>query len=231
MKQVTLKAEIRKTTGTGAINKIKSEGLIPAVVYGKGKDATSLVLKKAEFEQTFKKNNVRAIYKLDVVDGTNQIVKNTLIKEVQHDPIKLRVIHVDFYEYDEHKKIRTMIPVITKGTPIGLKSGGILTHVKSQIEVECLPIDIPEHVIVDVTNLDVHDSVRVTDIHFEKAIHVIDDPHDVVISIAATKAEEAAAATEETAAAEPEVMAKGKAAKPAEGAAAPAAAAAPKAKK
>jgi len=229
MKQISIKADIRTGTGTSAINKIKTKGIIPAVLYGKGKGSTSLSLQKMEFENTFRKNRMRAIYSINIEENGKNVVRNTLIKDIQYDPIKTRIIHVDFYEYDEHKKIRTMVPVITTGTPIGCKNGGILTHNKSQIEIDCLPINIPEHFELDVTNLNVHDALRISDIHVGSEIHIHGDPHDVLVTVAMPQAEEVPVAAEGAEGAEaaagttpgqPEVIAKGKAAK--EGAEAPA---------
>ncbi|OQA74288.1 MAG: 50S ribosomal protein L25 [bacterium ADurb.Bin243] len=216
MKQVSIKAEVRKSAGTSANNKLKTKGRIPAVLYGQGKESTMLTLTKLDFENIFRKNNKRAIYSVNFNDGAKDVIKNTLIKDIQYDPIKMRIMHVDFYEYDEHKKIRTMVPVITHGTPIGLKKGGILTHIKDQIEIDCLPINIPDHFEIDVTGLDLHHAIRVGDIKVAPEVHVISDPHDVLVTVATPRVEEeAAAAVAEGAAetAEPEVIAKGKAAK------------------
>lgn len=220
MKQVSINAEVRKSAGTSANNKLKTKGRIPAILYGQGKDTTMLTLGKLDFENVFKKNNKRAIYSVNFNDGAKNVVKNTLIKDIQYDPIKLRIMHVDFYEYDEHKKIRTMVPVITHGTPIGLKKGGILTHIKDQVEIDCLPINIPDHFEIDVTSLDVHHTVRISDLAIPKDVHVISDPHDVLVTVSLPRIEEEKAAGEGEAAAatgeqsaEPEVIAKGKAAK------------------
>jgi len=198
MKQVSIKAEVRRGTGTSAMNKIRKNGvLIPAVVYGLGKEALSLSLTKEEFELTFKRNKFRAIYSINISDGTKQVIKNTLIKDVQYDPIKTRLTHVDFYEYDEHKKIKTMVPVVAQGIPIGCKTGGILTHIKEQVEVECLPIHIPEHFVVDVTNLDVHQAVRLSDLKIPAEVHLHGDPHDILFNVTLPKAEEVPVAAAE----------------------------------
>ncbi len=216
MKQVTISAEVRKSAGTSATNKLKTKGRIPAILYGRDKESTMLTLTKLDFENIYRKNMKRAIYSVNFNDGAKDIVKNTLIKDIQYDPIKLRVTHVDFYEFDEHKKIRTMVPVASHGTPIGLKKGGVLTHIKDQIEVECLPIHIPDHFSIDVTSLDLHHSVRISDIKVAAEIHVISDPHDVLVTVSAPRTEEETPGAEGAAApgaAEPEVIAKGKAAK------------------
>jgi len=221
MKQVSIKAELRKISGTSANNKLKTTGRIPAILYGQSKESTMLSLAKVEFENIFKKNNKRAIYSVNFNNGAKDIIKNTLIKDVQYDPVKMRLLHVDFYEFDEHKKIRTMVPVTTHGTPIGLKKGGILTHIKGQIEIECLPINIPDRFDIDVTELDVHHAIRIADIKFAPEIHLVSDPHDVLVTVSVPRAEEAAVATTAegvpvegaAAPAEPEVIAKGKAAK------------------
>lgn len=216
MKQVTIKAEVRKSAGTSASNKLKAKGRIPAILYGQGKESTMLALTKLDFENVYRKNMKRAIYSVNFNDGAKDVVKNTLIKDIQYDPVKLRVTHVDFYEFDEHKKIRTMVPVVTCGTPIGLKKGGILTHIKDQIEIDCLPIHIPDHFSVDVTSLDVHHTVRVSDIKAAAEIHIISDPHDVLVTVSAPRNEEETPSAEGAAAAgtpEPEVITKGKAAK------------------
>lgn len=214
MKQVSVSASLRKEAGKSANHKLRAANQIPAIVYGPGKQNVMLSLPKIEFENVYKKNAMRAIYKLKFNENGKETIKTTLIKDIQYDPVKFKIMHVDFYEFDENKKIRSMVPIVTHGTPIGLKKGGILTHVKDQIEVECLPANLPEHLEIDVTNLDIHHSIRVSDLKVPDTIHIVSDPHDVIVTVASQHLEEtstAEAVAEQPA--EPEVIAKGKAAK------------------
>ncbi len=131
---------------------------------------------------------------LTIKDDKKKKNRLCLIKEVQYDPVKGDIIHVDFNEISLTKTLRVNVPVVAKGEPIGVKQeGGSLEHILWEIEVECLPTEIPKDIEVDVSSLKIGDSLHIKDITFPDKIKVLNDPEAVVLSVAAPMKEEVVA--------------------------------------
>lgn len=226
MKEVILNVDAREETGTSKSNSLRRAGFIPCVVYG-GKKSQALKIKRSEllrFLHEHKGENV--IIDLKIAGDTKAVKENTvMIKDIQQDPVSEEVIHVDFNRISLTKTISVKVPVSTKGEAPGVKAdGGILEHVLWEMEIECLPKDLPKSIEVDVTSLKIGDAVHVKDIKFPEEIKVKHDPDTIVLSVAAPLKEEAVSPEEAlgaAAAAEPEVIkekkkeeAEGKEAKP-----------------
>jgi large subunit ribosomal protein L25 len=143
-------------------------------------------------------------------DGGHTAV--VILKELQRDPVKGRPLHVDFQEVSMEKKVRVEVPLVITGEATGVKNkGGILEHGLRQLSVECLPLSIPERIVVDVSTLDIGNSIHVSELHVEEGVRILDDGERVVASVVAPAVEEAPAAVPEAeAAAEPEVVGKKK---------------------
>jgi len=161
--QATLRAERRRVTGTGAARQLRRAGSVPAVVYGHGDESTALTLDAHEFERLLAR--VRAattVIELDVEGGDKQQV---LIWDIQRHPYRADVLHVDFFHIRADETIKISIPVHLEGEPHGVTMmGGILQQSRHTIEVECLPTDIPDSFTVDVSALDIGDSIHVGDL-------------------------------------------------------------------
>ena len=216
--EATLEAVKRSTAGKNAKNearRLRAAGSVPAVVYGAstGDAPASLPVSvdpKSLLRILHSDSGVNTLIKLRV-DGAETPV---LVKEYQLDPITNRLLHADFYQLAMDKVLTLTVPIVLKGEPRGVKlQGGLLDFVTRDIEVECLPANIPEHIDIDVSGLDLHESIRVRDLPVNDKWKAVSDGDTMLVHIVMPKAEESAvAATADAAvpAAEPEVAKKGK---------------------
>src|SRR5258706_10571202 len=163
--KVALKAERRAPKGKGGARQVRLQGKVPAVVYGHGREPESLTLSLAELEKALT-GVVAQSTLIDLTVEGNTI--KTLIREIQRHPVRSKIIHVDFYEIHADEKITLSIPVYLEGTPEGVKNGGgVLDQVLREIQIQVLPADIPERVILDVTALAIGHSLHVRDLKIE----------------------------------------------------------------
>jgi large subunit ribosomal protein L25 len=210
----TVKREGRKKNEA---NRLRAAGRIPAVVYGTRKDGKQPdsvpveVDPKAVMRILHSDSGVNTLINLRV-DGSESRV---MVKEYQLDPITHQLLHVDFYQLAMDKAITVTVPVTLRGEPRGVKSqGGLLDFVTREIQVQCLPTDIPEHIDLDVSELMLNQSVRVRELPANPKWKAVTDGETMLVHIVMPKAEESAQAATEPAAApaaaEPEVIKKGK---------------------
>jgi large subunit ribosomal protein L25 len=222
--QKKLSAQTRLETGRTAVNKIKQQGLVPAVVYGGKEKPIALTLNAREISNILAHaTSEHFLVDLEIADGGNKSNRLALVQEVQHDPLRGHVLHVDFHAVKADEKLHAEIPVETVGEPAGVKNfGGILEISMHALEVECLPQDLPEIITLDVSGLNVGEAIHVKDIQFPTGVTSRVDGDLTVVRVAAptVEAEPAPAAD---AAAGPEVIKEkkeeGAAAAPAKGAA------------
>ena len=217
----TLDAVKREGRGKNEANRLRTAGQIPAVVYGSKKDGKApegvalSVDPKAVLRILHSDSGANTLINLRV-DGTEARV---MVKEYQLDPITHHLLHADFYQLAMDKAITVTVPIVIKGEARGVKQdGGIIDFVTRDIEVHCLPTDIPENIPVDVTAMNLHDSIRVKDLVQGEKWKAVTDGETMIVHVVMPKAEEAAVAATEVAAegaapaaaAEPEVIKKGK---------------------
>jgi large subunit ribosomal protein L25 len=211
MEKVFLNAELREEFGKGAAGRLRKGGLIPAIVYKHGGKVTTVKLVKKELIKSLHtKAGENVIITLKISkekDKAKAQDKTVIIKEIQADPVKDEIIHVDFNEISLTEKIKVKVPLHDKGEAIGVKrDGGVLEHMLWELEVECLPTQIPERIDVDIANLEMGQDIFVKDIPAPEGVKVLEDPEAIVCSVKAPKEEvpaEEAAAEEIT---EPEVI-------------------------
>ncbi|MGD2079639.1 MAG: 50S ribosomal protein L25 [Nitrospirota bacterium] len=209
MERQTLKAEIRKHTGKGAARSMRRAGNIPAVVYRENK-ATPLMLDAKELYKFIRDTSGDQVLVNLKFDGD---VKLALLKEFQMDPVAGDLLHADFFEVSMQEKVRVAVHVTTVGEPIGVKKDkGILQYGLREIDVECLPGDIPGHVEMDISGLEIGSSLHVMDADLPRSVTLLTDPEEMLVTVMAPKLEEEVVAEEEAVeeGAEPEVMEKGK---------------------
>ncbi len=228
MKTVPLKASQRSAVGKQEVKKIRAQKRIPAVVYGHGIKATSIDMSVDDFLRAIHTKAGENVVIQLAVSGSKSFEKTVVIKEIQLDPVTDSIKHVDFNAISLTEKIKVKVPLHVKGEAPGLKEGGILDVVHHEIEVECLPTQIPERLDADISTLKIGDAIHIKEIVFPSGVQPQLGPDEVVVAIHAPKAEEVAAAEE--APAEPEVIGKKKEEEGEEGAE-PAPAAATEAKK
>jgi large subunit ribosomal protein L25 len=213
-----LSAEARASTGKGPNRRLRAAGQIPAVIYGKGSDSESVTLDPKSLETLLHKSGagLNTLIDLSVAGRTDTV----LVKELQRHPVSGRYLHVDFFRLDLTQKVTVSVPIHFTGKAKGVEFGGILDHPLREIEVECLPRSIPEFIQVDVSALEVGDSIHVSELQLPPDVEVMTDPTLPVASVVLPAAE-----VEEPTA---ETVVEGEVAEAAEGAAAPAEAAAGK---
>lgn len=216
--QFSISSQIRETTGKGPNRRRRQAGRIPAVLYGHSSGNLPLEVDPKEiFKILHSHSGENTIFELNI-PGRDKV--NCLIKEYQLEPISHELLHADFYEVAMDETLEVDVPLITHGESYGVKTeGGLLDIVHRELRVECLPGDIPESIVVDVTNMKIGDLFRVKDLQISDKIKILEDPETVIITVEHPRAEEepVAAAPETEAEAEPEVIKKGKAAAPEEG--------------
>lgn len=216
--EAILEVTPRGTIGKNEARRTRREGLVPAVVYGKsgegasGDPQTIAVDPKALLRILHSESGANTLISLRVPGGGDTRV---LVKEYQLDPITHALLHADFYRVAMDRALQVTIPVIVKGESKGVKQqGGLLEFVRREIVVECLPADIPEHLEVDVTELMVHQGIRLRDVATDPKWKPVTDADAMLVHVILPKAEESATAEAGAAAAaapaEPEVAKKGK---------------------
>ena len=217
--EATLKAEKRDGRGKNEARRLRASGRIPAVVYGTDKNkATEIAVDpKVLLRILHSDSGVNTLIGLEGA-GLSAGGK-VLVKEYQLDPIDHRLLHADFYAVAMDKMLTVTVPIVLKGEPKGVKQqGGVVDFVNREIEVECLPADIPEHVDIDISELMLHQGIRVRDLQQDGKWKPVSEPEMMIVHVVTVKVEEApaaeattaAAATPGAAAAEPEVIKKGK---------------------
>ena len=197
MSQVVLVARNRQNKGSVEARKIRRAGRIPAVLYGRSGEAISIDLDAKEFASGVKNISESTIVKVEI-DGKSHDV---FVKDTQRSIAGGPILHVDFYEVESGVTLRARVTIQLKGTAVGVREGGILEFPLHEIEVECLPKDLPERLEVDISNLGANQSIHVRDLVLSDAIRVISAADQVVALVKYAKEEAVAAPTEEEAAA------------------------------
>jgi len=216
--EATLEVKTRDSFGKNEARRTRRDGLVPGVLYGgDGRQATPISVEpRALLKILHSESGANTLISLKLPGGGDTRV---LVKEYQLDPITHQLLHADFYRVAMDRVIQVTIPVIVKGEPKGVKQqGGILEFIRREIQIECLPGDIPEHVEVDVSELMLHQGIRVRDIPGSPTWKALSEPEMMIVHVIMPKAEEVAAPAEAAAAAaatpaapaEPEVIKKGK---------------------
>ncbi len=212
--EAILEATARETFGKNEARRTRRDGRVPGVLYGGGNEATPISVEpRALLKILHSDSGANTLISLKLAGGGDTRV---LVKDFQLDPVTRQVLHADFYRVAMDKTLQVTVPILVKGEPKGVKQqAGILEFVRREIEVECLPADIPENVELDVTELMLHQGIRVRDIPQNPKWKPLTEADAMIVHVIMPKAEEAPAATEAaavapTAPAEPEVIKKGK---------------------
>lgn len=189
METVELNATIREDSGKGVARKLRRDGKVPAVFYGPKRATTLLTIDAHEFAQ-----------KISTIEGAHLIrfdseaeqIRNcvALVKDTQFHPVTGRVLHTDFYEVDLTRTLRVRTPLHFEGKAAGVALGGILQPIARDIEVECLPTDIPEFISVDVSALGIHDTVHISQVVMPQGVEAIFDQDFAVVTVLAPSVEE-----------------------------------------
>jgi large subunit ribosomal protein L25 len=217
-KDITVTAEVRASRGKNEARRTRKAGQIPAVVYGAYKDPISVAVNPREINKIVRSNTgFNTIFTLAIAGGETTPV---MVVDQQVDPVKGTLLHADLKRIDLTKRIRVTVPVSTTGEPAGVKvQGGLLEIISRAVEIECLPDEIPEKFVVDVTELMIGQAKRASDVALTGSMKLVSSPETVIAHSVALRAEEVAAPVEGAVAAtpvagapaaEPEVIKKGK---------------------
>ena len=164
MERIELQTTVRKSTGNSPARSLRRSGHIPAVLYGPKMESVLLSVNIKDLEQVLKQGNIFQVILNLVIQNGKKVTKAAMVKELQTHPVSGNFIHIDFYEIDMKRQINVMVPIITNGQSVGVENGGMLNIVRREIELLCLPGDIPEAIEIDITDLDIGDSVHIEDI-------------------------------------------------------------------
>jgi large subunit ribosomal protein L25 len=194
MEEIILEVQPREEIGKSKVKDLRDQGFIPAVMYAQGKKSKALKVSHRQLWQLIHQHRIESmVINLKMPDDKKQKGIPCLIKEIQYDPVKGDIIHVDFNEISLTKVIKVNVPVVSKGEPVGVKQeGGSFEHLLWEIEVECLPTDIPKNIEVDVSQLKMGDAIHIKDITFPSNIKVLSSPDTIVFSVTEPLKEEVA---------------------------------------
>lgn len=199
MEQRLLNANERSAYGKNAAIKMRKAGRIPAVMYDRHGKSVSLDVDEGEFMRLFKLVTESTIVTLNASGKDYEV----FIKDFQHDIVTDKIKHIDFYEVERGKPLRTKVKIKLQGSPEGVRHGGILETGITELELECLPKNLPPRIVVDVSALDVNQSLHVRDIKLPEAVTVLTSDDITVAAIKFAAAETSAPVAEETAEAAP----------------------------
>ena len=183
MEQKVLNAEARTASGKGEARRLRKAGRIPAVVYGHS-EPLSVSVEARQFHKEFHTVSESALIKLKLEKEDRDV----LIKDYAEDITNGDILHIDFYEIEQGKKLHTRIAIELVGSPIGVREGGILEHTLYEIDIECLPKDIPEHITIDVSNLAQGDSVHISEIPVPDGVKILNNADQTVASVTVPRA-------------------------------------------
>jgi large subunit ribosomal protein L25 len=203
--RITLTVKERERLGSAESRRLRSQGWIPGVLYGRGKPPHAIAVEERELRRALTgPSGLHAV--LDVVlDG--QTASASILKEYQRDPLRGHVSHVDLQEVRLDEPIQASVSVTLHGEPAGVKAGGVLNQVASTINVQALPLEVPEHIEADISAMEIGDTLRLSDLTAPEGVTFLDDPEETVIAtVAAPRVEEVEEPTEEEAAAEGEAV-------------------------
>jgi large subunit ribosomal protein L25 len=179
--RVQLTVQERESRGSAESRRLRKQGLIPGVLYGRGKTAHAICIPERELRRVLTgEGGLNAI--LDVVLEGQKTTHPSILKEYQQHPVKGGIIHVDFHEVRLDQPIQARVVVELVGEPQGVTEGGVLSQVNREVTVEALPMEIPEHLELDVSGMAIGDTLRLADLKAQDGVKYVDDPEETVLA-------------------------------------------------
>ena len=182
-----LKANPREDLRGSATRKIRKQGLVPAILYGNKIDSQPVSVESVEFLKTVRSAGKNGLFSLEVAGKKSHQV---MIHDMQIDPLKNEYTHIDFFEVDMTSEIDASVPVKLEGECPGEKEGGMVSHLMYEIAVRCLPSDIPEEITVDVSNLNIGDSIQIADIRSAVSVTITNADDETIVTVQPQAAEQ-----------------------------------------
>jgi large subunit ribosomal protein L25 len=196
MEEITLSVEARNDKGKGAARRLRRSGKVPAVFYGPKSTATPIAVDRKDFAAHVA--NLEGSHLIRFQSPTADLEQRVaLVREVQHHPVDGGILHVDFYEVDLTQRLQVTVPLHFVGRAKGVADGGILQPIVREMEVECLPSDIPQFIEVDVTALDIHDAVHLADVTMPANVTAVFETNEAVVTVLPPTVEEVKTAAAE----------------------------------
>jgi large subunit ribosomal protein L25 len=193
MQQKQMNVELRSKTGKGISRQLRKADMVPGVVYGKGLDPIAVSIQHRDLQAAMSgdggQNNL-----ITLIGGGNLDQAMAIVADIQRDALKGSFKHVDLHRINMNEKLRLTVPVVLKGTAIGVKEGGLLDLAHHELHVECLPGNIPDFIEIDITNLKIAHSIHVNEIALTEGVKLLDNAKTPVVSILGRAKEEAPAA-------------------------------------
>ena len=180
MELIDLNGTVRAGRGKSAVRSLRNNGLLPAVIYGPEMEAISVSVPTYELSEIIRKNGTSGIFIKLVVENDSKPARTVMLKDVQMDTFRLNYLHADFQEINLDKTVTMTIPVETQGESIGEKNGGMIQLIRRDLDVVCRPADAPDSILIDISELEIGDSVHVEDIVIGENIEI---PHEVNFTI------------------------------------------------
>ena len=171
MEKLNFISELRTEMTKGTMKKMRAGGKIPAVLYGNNENI-NLFIDSKSFREMLKKSGRNVLINMKIEKAEKPADRTVILKEIQRNPVTRDIIHVDFYQLDRTKKIEVAIPIHFVGEAPGVKEGGVLNHVLRELKVECLPASIPDKIIVDVSHLQLGDSISIADLTLAEGVEL-----------------------------------------------------------
>lgn len=188
MVQSSLRVKPRIRIGKSGAREVRKEGNIPAILYGRGEDPIPLVVRPDELKRALSNSaGINTVLELEIDGSESPAKKFSMVKEIQKDPIKNRVLHLDFLAIDMKKSVRVKVPVSTRGRSEGERTGGKLEKLMRTIDLECLPGDIPDLIEIDVSSLDIGGFVDITGLELDERVRPVRDGSEKVIQVIAQR--------------------------------------------
>ncbi len=203
MERIQMTAEVREGTGKKAARDLRQQGLVPAVLYGRECSSLSLKVDNKRLQRSLGRNAIIDLTLEGDVEGEEQ--RTVMIKEVQRDVIKGSILHADFHQISLDERINTSVQISLEGTPEGVREGGVLQQLLREIEIECLPTDIPDSILAEIDHLDINDSMTVGELEKPEEVDFITSLDEVVVNVV-LPTEEVEEEIEEEEILEPEVI-------------------------
>jgi len=195
LEAIELKAKPRAKTGNGPARVLRREGMVPAVIYGPGKEPAPLTVALHDLDMVLRERGGQAMINLAIEGEDGK--RMAMVKEIQRHPVSRKVLHADFYEVAMDREITLTVPLTVTGVSPGVEAGGVLQVVRRELEVSCLPMAVPEEITVDISGLQVGDSIHISEVALPEGVTTDVSLDYTVVTVVAPRAEEEAVPAEE----------------------------------
>jgi large subunit ribosomal protein L25 len=185
MQDITLCSFLREKVGKNTNKKLRRQGLVPSILYGRDIESIPIKIKEKEFKQIIEKSGQNVIINLEVIKNETKDTFTVMIKEVQIHPLTSKFLHIDFQKISLEEKMVVTVPVHLIGESKGVKEGGILDQIIRDIEVKCLPTKIPQNIEIDVSELNIGDVIYVKDIKPPEDVEIVTEKEEVIVTVLA----------------------------------------------